>query len=120
MSDEVKPRDRSINYVELKVADIARAKKFYAGAFGWTFTDYGPDYCEFSDGEMKGGFDATGAPAPSGGPLVVLYSDDLDEIMEAVKAAGGKITVPVFEFPGGRRLHFTDPDGYELAVWTRD
>ena len=70
MNDDVKPRDRSINYVELKVADIARAKEFYAGAFGWTFTDYGPDYCEFSDGEMKGGFDATETPAPSGGPLV--------------------------------------------------
>ena len=75
------------------------------------------EYCEFSDGHMKGGFDAT-SPVTTGGPLVILYGDDLAEIQAAVKAAGGKIVKPIFEFPGGRRFHFTDPDGYELAVWT--
>ena len=113
------PRDRSINYIELAVTDIPRAKAFYGEAFGWTFTDYGPEYCEFSDGEMKGGFDAN-TPVTAGGPLIVLYGNDLAEIQDAITMAGGSITKPVFSFPGGRRLHFTDPDGHELAVWTHE
>ena len=99
------------------VADMARTKAFYRTAFGWTFTDYGPDYCEFTDGHMKGGFDATG-PVTPGGPLVVLYGSDLAEIQARIEAAGGTIVKPLFEFPGGHRFHFTDPDGYELAVWS--
>ena len=117
MNAEPPRHDRCVNYIEFGVSDIARSKAFYGAAFGWTFTDYGPDYCEFSDGHMKGGFDANGAVAP-GGPLVVLYGDDLNDIIASVEAAGGKIVKPVFDFPGGRRFHFTDPDGYELAVWT--
>ncbi|NKB22048.1 MAG: VOC family protein [Alphaproteobacteria bacterium] len=110
-------RDKCIDYVEFNVSDIAQSKKFYSEAFGWTFTDYGPDYCEFSDGHMKGGFDATGTASP-GGPLIVLYGIDLNTLMKQVEAAGGTITKPIFEFPGGKRFQFTDPDGYELAVWT--
>ena len=118
MNSEFLNLDRTINYVEFIVADIARSKEFYGTAFGWTFTDYGPDYCEFSDGQMKGGFE-TGVPSAGGGALVVLYGDDLDDIQTHVEAAGGTIVKPVFEFPGGRRFHFTDLDGYELAVWTK-
>ena len=106
-----------INYIEFYVADMARSKDFYGKALGWTFTDYGPNYCEFSDGHMKGGFDANG-PVTPGGPLVVLYGADLTDILDRVEAAGGRIVKPIFEFPGGHRFHFTDPDGYELAVWT--
>ena len=117
MSTEKQHQDRTIDYIEFNVADIARSKDFYGKAFGWSFTDYGPDYCEFSDGHMKGGFDATG-PVKLGGVLVVLYGADLAEILTRIEEAGGKIVKPIFEFPGGRRFHFTDPDGYELAVWT--
>ncbi len=117
MSRENSLQDRRIDYIEFTVADIARSKAVLGTAFGWTFTDYGPDYCEFSDGHMKGGFDATG-PVRPGGPLVVLYGADLTEIRGRIEAAGGKIVRPIFEFPGGRRFHFTDPDGYELAVWS--
>ncbi len=117
MATEASRRDRCINYIEFTVADVARSKDFYGKAFGWTFTDFGPDYCEFSDGNMRGGFDASGA-ATTGGPLVVLYGADLAEIQGSIESAGGKVVKPVFEFPGGRRFHFTDPDGHELAVWT--
>ena len=117
MSTDKQSQDRTIDYVEFTVSDIARSKEFYGRAFGWSFTDYGPDYCEFSDGHMKGGFDAT-APVRSGGPLVVLYGTDLAETLSRIETAGGKIVKPIFDFPGGRRFHFTDPDGYELAVWT--
>lgn len=110
--------DRRIDYIEMGVADIARAKAFYGRAFGWTFTDYGPTYCEFADGRLKGGF-TTGTPPRPGGPLVVLYGDDLADLQKQVEAAGGRIAKPIFEFPGGRRFHFVDPDGYELAIWSK-
>ena len=106
-----------IDYVEFVVADIARAKDFYGKAFGWTFTDYGPDYCAFSDGRLDGGFTTLGEVA-TGGPLVVLYADDLEAVQATVESAGGKISKSIFSFPGGRRFHFTEHDGYELAVWS--
>jgi uncharacterized protein len=107
--------DRRIDYVEFLTADIARAKAFYSGAFGWEFTDYGPEYAAFFDGRLNGGFMA-GEPKP-GGPLVILFASDLAAAQRAVEDAGGTIVRPPFAFPGGRRFHFTDPDGYELAVW---
>ena len=120
MSKEPSQFDRCINYIEYNVADIARSKEFYGYAFGWTFTDYGPDYCEFSDGQMKGGFATAADPSAitPGGALVILYGDDLMDLQGRVEAAGGTIVKAIFDFPGGQRFHFTDPDGYELAVWT--
>lgn len=109
--------DRRIDYVELDVSDVARAKKFYGAAFGWSFKDYGPDYCEFADGRLTGGF-ARGEARGAGGPLVILYADDLADAESRVKSAGGRIVKPAYGFPGGRRFHFADPDGYELAVWS--
>ena len=110
--------DQRIDYVEFNVADLGRARNFYAAAFGWTMTDYGPEYCAFADGRLEGGFTTQGAPSP-GGPLVILYADDLAATQTRVEAAGGRIVKPVFDFPGGRRFHFADPDGYELAVWSK-
>jgi predicted enzyme related to lactoylglutathione lyase len=113
----VRGQNHQIDNIEFNVADIARSKAFYGKAFGWTFTDYGPVYCEFSDGRLTGGLTTTG-PVGAGGPLVILYAGDLAKAQKRVEDAGGKVVKPVFEFPGGRRFHFTDPDGYELAVWS--
>lgn len=110
--------DRKIDYIEFNVADIARSKAFYGSAFGWTFTDYGPQYCEFQDGRLTGGFTTTAPVRAQGGPLITLFADELEEILARVEAADGKVVQPIFDFPGGRRFHFTDPDGYELAVWS--
>ena len=109
--------DRQIDNIEFNVSDIARTKAFYGAAFGWTFTDFGPEYCEFTDGRLKGGFTTMG-PVRAGGPLVILYADDLAAAQQRLEKAGAKIVKPVFTFPGGRRFHFQDPDGYELAVWS--
>jgi predicted enzyme related to lactoylglutathione lyase len=96
--------------------DLATVKAFYAAAFNWTFTDYGPDYAAFSEG-LDGGFDAAlGEAAPA--PLPVLYARDLEAMQAKVLAAGAIITRSIFEFPSGRRFHFRDPAGNELAVWT--
>ncbi len=110
--------DRKIDYIEFNVTDIAASKAFYGGAFGWTFVDYGPAYCEFRDGRLTGGFTTLAPVTASGGPLVILFADDLDDAVQRVQQAGGTIVKSIFPFPGGRRFHFADPDGYELAVWS--
>ena len=109
--------DKTINYVEFTVEDIERSKTFYGEVFGWSFKDFGPGYCEFNDGHMKGGFEKSSEVQPEGGPLVVLYGEDLSSLQSAILAAGGTIVIDTFDFPGGQRFHFKDLDGYELAVW---
>ncbi len=111
-------RHNKIDYIEFNVSDIEKSKAFYGAAFGWTFKDYGPEYCEFLDGRLTGGFAKTAQVNAKGGALVILFADDIIAAQERVKKAGGTITVPLFEFPGGRRFHFADRDGYELAVWS--
>jgi predicted enzyme related to lactoylglutathione lyase len=109
--------DRRIDYVEFAATDIGRTKQFYQDVFGWRFEDYGPDYTSFQDGRLAGGFERKPA-VRAGGPLVVIYARDLEALEAAITQAGGKIVRPPFAFPGGRRFHFTDPSGNELAVWT--
>jgi uncharacterized protein len=114
-------KNNRIDYVEFKVKDISKSRAFYGDAFGWVFKDYGPGYCEFSDGRLTGGFALAGDKKPAqgmrGGPLVILYAKDLAETQRRIEQAGGKIVQAAYTFPGGRRFHFADPDGYELAVW---
>jgi len=109
--------DRRVDYVEFGAADLAAVKAFYTQVFGWQFTDYGPDYTAFDDGRLNGGF-TTHSKAGRGGALVVMYANDLEAIEAAVKQARGTVVKPIFTFPGGRRFHFTDPAGNELAVWS--
>ncbi|MBQ1542389.1 glyoxalase family protein [Caulobacter sp. CCUG 60055] len=112
-------QDGKIDYVELPAGDLPATKTFYAQAFGWRFVDYGPAYAAFEDAGLDGGFDADAAAASHPkAPLVVLYAEDLEAMEAKVRAAGGTITVPIFSFPGGRRFHFRDPSGNELAVFT--
>ncbi len=107
----------SIDYIEFSVTDVAKAKAFYGAAFGWTFTDYGPDYCGIKgEGREVGGFRRVDS-VREGGPLVVIYSKDLEASLRAVRAAGGTVTREPFEFPGGRRFELADPSGNALAVW---
>ncbi len=113
-------RHHRIDYIELTVHDLAAAKAFYGGVFGWAFTDYGPGYAGIrGTPREQGGLSVGEVEAPAkGAPLVVLYSADLDATHAAVAAQGGSIETPPFDFPGGRRFHFRDPSGNVLAVWT--
>lgn len=117
----MKPDERHnrVDYVEFAVPDIEAAKTFYTRVFGWETTDYGPEYASFRDGRLDGGFrrDAERAGG-DGGSLVVLYSDDLEATLAAVSDAGATVVQEIFSFPGGRRFHFRDPAGNELAVWS--
>lgn len=105
-----------IDYVELPGGELPATKAFYGAAFGWGFTDYGPDYAAFSEG-VDGGFQVNQDEAVEK-PLVILYAHDLEAVEAKVSATGGVITRAIFTFPGGRRFHFTDPAGNELAVWS--
>jgi len=113
----VTPQDRRIDYVEMASTDIAATKRFYGEAFGWRFTDYGPDYTSFDDGRLTGGF-YEAESVRAGTILVVIFAVDLEGAEERVRRAGGTVVKPIFEFPGGRRFHFVDPSGNELAVWS--
>lgn len=119
MSDPlpIPEHDRRIDYIEFGVTDVAGAKRFYGQVFGWKFEDYGPAYASFADGRLTGGFTKVGK-VQTGGPLVVIFALDLEAAEARVRAAGGTIVRPTFSFPGGRRFHFTDPSGNELAVWS--
>jgi predicted enzyme related to lactoylglutathione lyase len=107
-----------LDYVEFATRDVAAAKQFFTAAFGWTFTDYGPDYTNFTDGRIAGGFYAAADAPTKVNPLIVLFATKLEDAETRVKTAGGKIVKPAFEFPGGRRFHFAAPGGLELAVWS--
>jgi uncharacterized protein len=112
-----------MDYIEFPATDIAATKRFYNQVFGWQFQDWGPDYISFHDGRMNGGFTSGSQPAAADGAktrgaLVVLYATSLDDVYRKVKEAGGKIVRETCDFPGGKRFHFADPNGNELAVWS--
>ncbi len=104
------------DYVELPAAGLDEAVAFYESAFGWTLTKFAPTYAGTTTGDTDVGLQGDPAEAPEA-PLPVIQVDDVAAAAAAVEAAGGDITRPVFSFPGGRRFHFRDPNGNELAVW---
>ena len=113
-------QDQKIDYVEFAAADFDTVQAFYEAAFGWTFTNFGPEYRAFSDGRLEGGFrraDSRSTTA-TGGALVILYADNLESTRDRIVTNGGTLVEDIFSFPGGRRFQFADPHGNELGVWT--
>ncbi len=109
-----------INYLEIPSQDLDKTKAFFSHVFGWSFVDYGPDYMAIEDAGIDGGFYRSPLSSTQniGSVLIVVYSEALESTLEQVKAAGGEIVKDIFSFPGGRRFHFTDPNGNEYAVWS--
>ena len=109
-----------INYVEIPARDLDATKRFFRDAFGWTFVDYGEEYVAIENAGLDGGFFKSDhvATTGNGSVLVVLFSNDLEATRDKVEMCGGKIVTDVFSFPGGRRFHFSDPNGNEFAVWS--
>jgi predicted enzyme related to lactoylglutathione lyase len=114
------PKHEKIDYVEFPAVDIEAAKTFFTKVFGWSFTDYGPDYTAFFDAGLDGGFykSQQSVITNNGSALIVFYSNNLEKTQQKIEQAGGSIIKPIFSFPGGRRFHFNDPNGNEYAVWT--
>lgn len=109
------PGTYQIDYIEFPSTSSARSREFFGEAFGWRFTNYSPTYDGIDDAGIDAGIDG-GAGRPAA-PLAVIRTQDLDVAERAVLAAGGEITRAQFDFPGGRRFHFREPGGAELAVW---
>ncbi|UTW05818.1 VOC family protein [Pseudomonas benzenivorans] len=109
-----------LNYVEFPAKDLAATKAFFQAAFGWVFTDYGPEYTAFADQGLDGGFFKSElcASQDRGSALMVFYSAALEETQAKVERAGGRISKAIFAFPGGRRFHFIEPSGNEFAAWS--
>jgi len=107
------------DFLELPVADVAAAQSFYGAAFGWQMTGFGPTYACTLTGDVDVGLQADPAERTRA-PLIVIQVDDLEAAFADVQAAGGTISKPIFSFPGGRRFHFRDPDGNELAAHKPD
>ena len=109
-----------INYVEFPAKDIQKVKKFFQAALGWSFIDYGPEYSAFSNEGIDGGFyqSESVSSVTNGSALIIFYSDNLKKTEDKVVRAGGQIIKPIFSFPGGKRFHFSDPNGNEYAVWS--
>ena len=110
--------ENRIDYVEIPVTDVPRARAFLEAMFGWTFREWGDDYLSFSDGRLNGGVRKSDVPAPATGVLLVFYSANLERDVERVRELGGTISQEIFSFPGGRRFHFVDPAGTEFAIWS--
>ncbi len=108
-----------MNYVEYPAKNLTATKAFFESAFGWSFTDYGPEYTAFENQGLDGGFFQAdlASSTEKGAPLIVFYSDQLEATLAKVEKAGGSILKPIYSFPGGRRFHFTEPSGNEFAVW---
>jgi len=115
------PKHEKLNYVEFPAKDITASKLFFEQAFGWSFEDFGPEYTAFTEQGIDGGFyksEMTSTTA-NGSALLILLSDNLEQSKLNVESAGGIISCPIFSFPGGRRFHFLEPSGNELAVWSK-
>ena len=115
----MRPENR-IDYVEIPVTDLPKARAFLEGMFGWEFQEWGDEYMSFNDGRLDGGLRKADEPAPATGVLLVYYSDDLQRDVARVQELGGTISQEIFSFPGGRRFHFIDPVGTEFAIWTEN
>ncbi len=106
-------------FIELPTKDVVAAKAFYASAFGWEMTDFGPSYACTMSGDVDVGLQGDALEATAA-PLAVLAVDDLEAALVTVGKAGGTVVRPIFAFPGGRRFHFLDPGGNELAAFKAD
>jgi predicted enzyme related to lactoylglutathione lyase len=110
--------ENRIDYIEIPVTDLPKARAFLETMFGWKFQEWGDEYFGFNDGSLNGGLRQANEPTPANGVLLILYSEDLERDVVRVQDLGGTISQEIFPFPGGRRFHFIDPVGTEFAIWS--
>ena len=110
--------ENRIDYVEIPVTNLKKAREFFAALFDWSFEEWGEEYMSFSDGRLDGGFRLCSEAIPAGGILIIFFSTDLERDLKRVQELGATISESIFPFPGGRRFHFVDPTGTEYAIWS--
>lgn len=113
------PKHNHIDLIEFPVQspeDLKTTRDFFAGVFGWKYKDWGESYSDTTESGTSSGINSDHRQSM---PLTVIYSENLDATKDLVVKNGGKIIRDTYEFPGGRRFHFTEPNGNELAVWSK-
>jgi len=110
--------ENRIDYVEIPVTNLKKAREFFAALFDWSFEEWGEEYMSFSDGRFDGGFRLCNEATPAGGVLIIFFSTNLERDVERVQELGATISEAIYPFPGGRRFHFVDPTGTEYAIWS--
>jgi len=120
MSDEQAIKFGSICHVEIPGPDLGKMKDFYGSLFGWQFTEMGPEYLLFSDGDGGGGIDPA-LPVGDGGVVLVLAVEDIDAKLAEIQAAGGEALTPKTEISAdhGYCAYFRDACGNKMAVWSK-
>ncbi len=120
MKSDLSGETASRYYIEFPATNLEKVKHFFSELFGWSFTDYGPEYTCFAGEGINGGFYRSDLVSSTdrGAALLVFYSENLEQTEQKIEKAGGRIVKPTFSFPGGRRFHFSDPNGNEYALWS--
>jgi len=111
-------KNNHIDYVEFptkSIEELNKTRDFFSKIFGWSYAMYGDDYADTAGSGVASGINAEN---PATAILPVIYVSDLEQTFEAIKAAGAPIIREIFSFPGGKRFHFKDPSGNEVAVWS--
>ncbi len=105
-----------LDYIEVPSPDVAGQKRFYSDVFGWEFTDYGDHYASYEKGPCQFALNGTGQHHGAAA-LPVIRVTDIEQAYTNVVKAGATITIEIFDFPGGQRFHFDDPQGQSMAVY---
>lgn len=107
------------NFIELPTQDLTASQTFFENVFGMDMTGFGPTYACTLTGDVDIGLQADAFEATKA-PLPVIQVENLESTLSAVNATGARVTKPIFSFPGGRRFHFIEPGGNELAAMQAD
>lgn len=105
----------TLDYLELPSSNGGASGEFFKRAFGWGLVGYSPHYAGIDGAGLEAGIDASADRVAA--PLAVIRTNDLEAALQRVLEAGGAVTRAPFDFPGGRRFHFREPGGNEMAVY---
>jgi predicted enzyme related to lactoylglutathione lyase len=114
------PRNDRFDYLEFVTGspnELQRTQDFLAEVFGWSYRAWCDGCADTEDSGLVSGISVEAGAASI--PLPVVYSTDLEHLHGRIEAAGGEVTREILSFPGGRRFHFREPSGTELAAWTQ-
>ncbi|WP_240671077.1 VOC family protein [Lacibacter luteus] len=126
MNDKMSSATNAINWFEISVSDISRAKKFYESIFEITMGEMemeGMKYAMFpfdpAKGKVAGGLAQSPmhTPGTTGSIIYLNANPDLQEVLDRIEKAGGKITMPKTSIgQNGFMAFFIDSEGNSMAL----
>jgi uncharacterized protein len=126
MNEKMSSDTNAINWFEIPVKDIARAKKFYENIFEIKMEDMempGMKYAMFPfspmSGKVSGGLAQSQmhTPGMTGSIIYLNANPDLQNVLSRIEKAGGKVTMPKTSIgQNGFMAFFTDTEGNNMAL----